>query len=139
MPFTITKLAALPVIVVMPAGAGIMQELPEIDRRLTRLLNAQPEPVFVIADLRRISLNLDDVMRAGNSAARSMPSILYHLNIRETLVVTTEPIVRLAAQGIDGSMFGGLSMRVFTTPEAALEYCRGELKIEASLPRRQTG
>lgn len=139
MPFTITKLASLPVVVVMPAGAGVMQELSEIDRRLTHLLDAQPEPVFVIADLRRISLNLDDVIRASNNAARSMPSILYHLNIRETLVVTNEPIVRLAAQGIDGPIFGGLSMRVFTTPEEALEYCRGEMALETSLPRRQTG
>ncbi|MFN8529038.1 MAG: hypothetical protein U0670_10535 [Anaerolineae bacterium] len=92
-----------------------------------QLIETQREPVFLIIDFLRspIPESLDDVMIASDLSTRQM-SLFVHPNIRRVIFVTVNPMLELAAKGLDTEIYGFVKIKVFHTREEALAYARSE-------------
>jgi hypothetical protein len=90
---------------------------------LIAALSRQPEPVFLIMDLRQMDISLDDLSRFANAAAMRPNSLLRHPMLRESLVISGDTMVMVAVSGMGGPTYGNVRIRSFETPEEALGYC----------------
>ncbi len=97
-------------------GDGLNQAIEHLD--------AADEPLYLVADVSGLKLDLRDVILVANQTARGSKAILHHPNLREFLVVTDLKLFELAARGLDSEIFGNVPVSVFGTLEEALEHAR---------------
>lgn len=123
MDFQITKLRDHPIIVFQPTERFKLKEaLPVMIDHVTTVLDAQSTPVFYIADMRYARINLDDLLLSMTKVVFGDKPFLRHPNIREVLLVTTNPLIRKVAGGLASGMYGSVSLQVMFSYEAALDY-----------------
>src|SRR5262245_54626116 len=65
------------------------------------ILENATEPLFVIADMRDFKITIDEMIFGANYGARSSASTWRHANIRETVVISSNPILQAAIKGLD--------------------------------------
>lgn len=123
MSFTVEKMPGAPIILYVQHTSDIMPELEEALASMIAALDEQPEPAFMIFDVRGISMGLDDLTKSATMVSRGAGALLHHANLREGLMVSTDGMIKLAAKGLKSAAFGGVNLPVFDTPEHALEYC----------------
>ena len=133
MSYTFVRQPDSPIIVFTehPNGGDPMQDVPAAIAEAARLLDQQPSPVFLVFDLREVSIGLHDIMSAASMGARGQNAVLHHPMIRENVYVTTDPKMKMAIQGLATATFGFVRLSRFDTLEEALEYCDHGLR-EAS-------
>lgn len=124
MPFALTRMPGLPVIVFVQSGKQVRSEAPSALPRLISALDTLPEPGYLIMDLRTLNIHMEDMAAMACLAALGPDALLHHPNLRETLIASADAMLRLAAQGMRTATYGNVSLRVFVTPEQALDYCR---------------
>ncbi len=113
-----------PIIVIRhDVGSHVVEYLADLGRDMLRLLDEQTEPVFVIADLSNVAMDLDDHMQASDVSARDEHAMMHHPNVRENIFVGADPLVRMAAKGLESATFGLTRMAHFDTLDEALAYC----------------
>jgi hypothetical protein len=98
------------------------------------VLDSQPEPVFLVLDIRGLALSLDDATIAATAAARRQGALMHHPNVRESLIISRDGFVKLGASGLRTATFGNVKVRVFDTQEQAIEYCRERIAETAGGP-----
>jgi len=134
MPYSIEKLPDVPIILIVHESKQVLAEMAELMAQMKPLLDAQPEPVFLVLDIRRLGIAVEDLAAAASAAARGPGALLHHPNVRENLLVSSAGLVRLGAQGLRTTPFGNTKIRVFDTTEQALAYCAEQLAQAASGP-----
>lgn len=122
--YTIEKLPDEPIIIQTIRSDSSVGEAPDSMNTMRELLEAGDTPLFVIYDVSQASFGMQDIVSGSNEASRSERPLLKHPNIRETLVVSTSELVKLAARGMNSPIFGNIALKVFGTLEEALTYCR---------------
>lgn len=123
--FSTVKLENEPVIVhTLQDGYSVAQEGAAAVDSINSLLNSQPEPVYLILNPGSVRLALDDIVVGANLVARGASAIVSHPNARETLVIASSGLIKLAAKGLDSEIFGNVALKVFGTLDEALAYCR---------------
>ena len=81
------------------------------------------EGFFYVNDTRNLHVRLfQDLLVAVNKATRGLGAVLRHPGLKEYILVTTDTLIRLSAQGLRAEVFGGIPATVFETMEEALEY-----------------
>jgi hypothetical protein len=130
MPFTIDRLADIPVLLFVQNGSPVAAEAGSIVSGLIAALDVQREPVFLIVDARALTLSLDELTGAAGNAAQRPDGLLHHANVRENLVVTGDGILKLAVYGMRSKTFGGVKIRPFSTVDEALDYCRAQIAAD---------
>jgi len=131
MSFTIQKAPDLPVVILSVETRHILEELEGFDAPLTELLDAQTQPVFLVADLTGMAISLDDLTVGASAIGRTPAARLHHPSVRENLIVTRDGMMKLAVAGLRTATFGSAAVRVFDTVEQALDYCRERIAVEA--------
>jgi len=132
MPFTTVKLENEPIIVhTMLEGYSVAQEGAAGTDSINRLLDAQSEPVYLILNPGSLQIGVDDVVSGASLAARGGSAFAHHPNVRETIVVSTSGLIKLAAKGLDSEIFGHVAIRAFGTMDEALAYCRQQAGADA--------
>jgi hypothetical protein len=129
-PVTIEKIPDSPIVMSRATqGEGdVVQQALQTNAEIKAVLDEQTEKVFLIIDLRDISVEFGDLVQVAMVSARGPDSLLHHPKIRENLFVMGNGVLRMGAKGLDNVMFGLLRTRTFDTPEEALNYCREQLK-----------
>ena len=128
MSYTIEVKPDAPIIVIRhDQGSHIVENLPDLARDMIRLLDEQPEPVFVIADLSNVAMDLGDHLKASEMSARAEHAMMHHPNVRENVFVGADPLVRMAARGLESATFGLTRVVHLDTLDEALAYCRLKL------------
>lgn len=129
MPITIEQIPDAPILVVRgdQADRDVLEETLEVNSQISALLDTLSQPVFLVVDLREISMSLEDVLQVAIVSARGQDSLLHHPNIRENIFVMRSGLLRMAAKGLNNLMFGLLTPGIFDTLEEALGYCYGRL------------
>jgi hypothetical protein len=123
MDFQIVKLPDHPVIVFQPTDRFKLKEaLPVMINQVTTVLDALTERVFYIADMRQARINLDDLLLSMTTVIFGDKPFLRHPNIREVLLVTTNPLIRKVAGGLASGMYGDVALQVMFNYEDALAY-----------------
>jgi hypothetical protein len=92
------------------------------------VLDRQTQPVFWIVDFhiapdQEHSLNFEQLLVSSNSVTE----LWSDPRIRQVLVVTSDEIVRLAAQGMGTEAFGNLSIALFGSLNEAFAYARARI------------
>jgi hypothetical protein len=123
--YKIEKLPGEPILVctLFETWSVVSDMLATIDQ-LMEHLDAADEPLYYIARVSGLKLNLQDVILIANQAARGGSAMLHHPSLMEFLVVTDARLIDLAARGLDSEIFGNVPVSVFGTLEEALEYAR---------------
>ena len=125
MPYTIDKLPDEPILLIHSTmGEDKLREMTEAIAEIARILDEQTETVFMVVDMRDVSMGLDDIVQAATLSARGRNPMLHHPNIRETIYVLTDVLIKTAVKGLGSATFGQLKAHIFDTVEEALDYCR---------------
>jgi hypothetical protein len=122
--YTIEKLPDEPIIIQTIRSDSSATEVPDSMSTMRELLESADTALFVIYDVSHASFGVQDILSGSNEASRSERPLLKHPNIRETLVVSTSDLVKMAARGMNSPIFGNIALKVFDTLEEALTYCR---------------
>lgn len=129
MPVSIHKLEDAPIVVshAIQDDTDVIEHTIAVNAAIAAVLDQQTEKVFLIMDLRDISLEFGDLIQVATLSARGPDNLLHHPNIRENLFVLRDGLLRMAVKGLDNVMFGLLQTRTFDTVEEAVSYCREKL------------
>lgn len=131
MPFSIDKVPDAPIVILVHESNHAMSEMGDVIDALAAALDAQPVPIFLVIDIRGLTMGLDDMTSAATTATRGPGALLHHPNVRENLLISKAGLIKLGAQGLRSATFGQVNVRVFDTTEQALEYCYERITIEA--------
>lgn len=126
MAYTFEKLPGAPIIVFTAfMNSDFSQDMTDSYAEGAKLLDAQPEPTFMICDLTRLSISLGDLLQAAELGAAGAQSPLYHANIRENVFVSADPLIKMAIRGLSSATFGQMQhFSRFDTLAQAVDYCR---------------
>lgn len=127
-PYTLEILADMPAVIVRPEpGRSVGDGIGVGMRDLVDLLDTAGQPLFVVLDLREVSIELGALMRAADLSARGRTPIMHHPRVREMIFVSSHVLVRTAVAGMRTEAFGFARARQFDTMEQALDYCCEQL------------
>ena len=127
MSYTIEKLPGEPIIIVTThPDFDAEAEYPLVRKEVAELLSRQPAPVFYIMDYTHLSAGLDEIMIVASGRTRQPDANLRHPNVWQAIVVTNQDILRMAARGVSGEVFGGFDVPTFDTLDEALAYARAQ-------------
>ena len=118
---TITLLDTHPVLMnTLQPGYTFERDYPEGVAEMRRILDAHPAPLFVIDDVRAVTLTMDDLINAANQGSRGENPFWHHPRLLGIYFITTNKSVEMAAQGIKSSAFGKVNVKVCHSVEDAL-------------------
>ena len=125
---TSQKLPDEPIVVMTILGSSAESGDPEQGgRQLYSILDRVSEPVFLILDVSKAEIDLDEILHGASSAYRGSNPIFRHPNIRQILQVSDNPAFEMAARGLNSESFGSVKVELFHTLKEALEYARTAL------------
>lgn len=120
MSFTVEQdAAARTVIVILNQDFNLQTESSQFRSQVREALDSQSQPIPLIFDTRTASISARDLLVATESESQDL---LRHANIRETIVITNDVLVQMAAKGVNSFSFGFINVRTFKTLEEALAY-----------------
>lgn len=93
------------------------------------VLDGLTSPVFYIADLRLITVTFNDIVEGANQASRGVRPMFHHPYVREAILVSHNPAIRLTAKGLSSPIFGSLTITFFETLDQAIAYCDRKMPI----------
>jgi uncharacterized protein (DUF433 family) len=86
-------------------------------------MDASPDPVSVIVDMREANLTFDDLLQlAKSSSSENAPA--RHPKQRKRVIITTNDIIAMVAKGMDHELFGHITLDIVTTAKEALAHAR---------------
>jgi hypothetical protein len=112
------------VVVTLPKEYNLTTELPVQLPKYLSLLDAATEPLYWIVDARNSPLSVEEIVFGASLVARGEHPLYHHRNIRQVIYVTSNKIMRLAAEGMQGDAFGHVNIKLFDDLDEALQYTR---------------
>lgn len=124
----VQKLPGEPILVLtLPQGYVLGAQTPETMNRIKGQLDQFDTPIYFIVDQRAVHLDLQGLIETMNLLSRGDDALLKHPKIREVLLVQTDELGRMAAEGLSDDIFGSFKIDIFNTPEDALTYARSKI------------
>ncbi|MBN1427059.1 MAG: hypothetical protein JXB07_01660 [Anaerolineae bacterium] len=125
--YTIKKLPDAPVVVItVTEDYDPSKDVMEAVEEVNRLLDTLDEQIFFIQDLTNIKVDFEDIMVAADSTGRGSEAPFHHVNIREIITVTANPLLRQVFGGMDSEVYGNVRTIVVDTLEEAMAYARSK-------------
>ncbi|GAB4554793.1 MAG: hypothetical protein OHK0023_25350 [Anaerolineae bacterium] len=130
--YRVEQLADEPIVIDWIGAAYAMAEHSEPNSDAIRaILEAAEQPLFFIFELSEANFSLDDIMAGASRGAHSTQGLLRHPKMRQMVVVTQSRLLKLAAIGMKSVTFGRLNVKVCSSLDEALTYCRAEVAAQA--------
>lgn len=104
-----------------PDSTIMIDLMSSLDKAIS-LLDDTSEQVFLVIDLRRVTLNMDDHIRLSSTLALGPNPVVHHPRVIETLFVTADPATRMATAGLASPAFGEVRLSQFDSLAEALAY-----------------
>ena len=118
----ITVLDTHPVLLnTLEAGYEFNRDFPEGVAEMRRIMDAHSTPLFIIDDIRAITLDLNDLINAANQGSRGDHPLWRHPKALGVYFISADTKIRMAARGMNSPAFGNLAVKVFPTLEEALK------------------
>lgn len=122
MPFNFELHTDRPILVNTSDLQGNSDEIAAMADEAKTWLDRLDHRVYYIINLGNTRLDLGNLMNSAEFAARGSAAPLHHPNIIEAMVVTTDPLIVMAAKSVNSYLFGNLHLRIFSTLDQALSY-----------------
>jgi hypothetical protein len=87
------------------------------------LLDGLADPVYLVIDMHRVHMEVDDFIRVASSLALGTNPLSSHPNVIETVFVSAHPGIRVAVAGLTSAVFNRVRLAQVSTLEEALAYC----------------
>jgi len=126
MSFNVRKLPCEP-ITVYTAQSSDLDHMEQNNQIMLDMLDQLSAPVFHIADMRPIKLNVDSLMQLAASVAYGEHSVLRHPMIKELILVTDSRLIAMAGDGLSSDIYGNLPVKIFGSLDEALQYARAQI------------
>jgi hypothetical protein len=107
-------------------------DLAAFTQHLLILLREAEAPVYWIADMTAWKPNINELIVTAHEIARTTNAIARHPKLRQVIVISQNRAVEMSAKGLNSPAFGFVSMAVFPTVDAALEYAREHVRDTAA-------
>jgi hypothetical protein len=114
------------VIVHLAKDFSLQEEALAFRHEVREALEAQPNPVALVFDLRYATISSKDLLTSTDAESQA---ILRHEHVREAIVITDDILVQMAAKGVNSLSFGFIKVRTFPTLEEALDYAKKSAAI----------
>lgn len=101
-------------------GFQVAKDWTEEGDPVEAVVNAHPEPLCLIVDLRQAKLTLEDLFAGASRGARGNDPIWHSPKILGVYFITENRAVELAVAGLKHAVFGGVKAKVLLTVEEAL-------------------
>lgn len=101
-------------------GYNVATDWPEGVAELRRILDASPKPLFIVHDLRAITLSINGLILASNQGTRGERPVWRHPNSQGVYFISEDKTIALAVAGMNTQAFGNMIAKVFPTIEQAL-------------------
>ena len=125
MSYTTEKLHDEPIIVAtLYADYNHAQEGEAAINEAVAMLGAQSEPVYYVLDVTKYAPTFEELVSSVNWGGKGNLPTFRHPNVRESIVVSSNGMVKLAAQGLKTATWGNTTIPVFDTLNEALTYVR---------------
>jgi hypothetical protein len=125
MNYSVEVLPGEPIILMcLYAEARVSEDMSRSSVEVKALLDQAAEPVFLIMDMSKMTISLNDIILGSNMGTRSEQPLNRHPQLREMLFVSPSALVKLAVKGLNTVTFGNLEFKVFDTVDDALTYVR---------------
>jgi len=111
------------VIVVFASNFNLQREAEALREALWDALDAQAKSVALIFDTSDAKISAKDLIISTDDVSRSL---LQHENVRETIVITDDALVKMAARGMNSVSFGFIKVSTYPTLRDALSYLRNQ-------------
>jgi hypothetical protein len=124
--YSIERLPGEPIIVgIFYDTFSLKEDVDPYISEVQALFNELGTGFFYVNDTRDLQVRLfQDLLVAVNKATRSLGAVLRHPGLEEYILVTTDALIRLSAQGLRAEVFGGIPATVFETMEEAMAHAR---------------
>lgn len=122
MPFRFELHTERPILEFQITAPVSADEIPRMADQATAELGRLARPVYYVVKMGDMRLSLGDIILAARHAAQGISPPLHHMNIIENIMVTTDPMIAMAARSADSYLFGNLHFRIFDALDEALRY-----------------
>ena len=124
MSYTIEKMADQPAVLVhLNADFDSQADLWPAVEQSTELIIEQNAPTFSVWDTRQIITTVDGIVQGANvGRSFDIPA-----NQRGIIVISTEPAIKMAMEGMNTRAFGHMEISVFEDLDEALAYIHQQL------------
>ena len=125
MSFSVEKMADEPAILIqLNPDFDASKESQAATEKAFRLVSEQTAPTFMIWDTRESPPSVEAFIMGGSVTRAVEPPAPYHGSI----VISAEPIVKTAMQGMNSRAFGNLVIPVFENLDEARDYMHQQLE-----------
>jgi hypothetical protein len=94
--------------------------------------------VYYLINTGQIALGLSDVMQGAYAAARGPNPPLHHPKVIETILITNDPMLKMAMKSLDSVVFGFLNVRPSSSLDEALAYVDAQMASRIDEPTRRS-
>lgn len=122
----IKKVPGKPLAILNPAQIASESPLADFVRGINEFLSQQREPLYFILDMGSRAITFDTLIQQTNVVNREN-HLFAHPMLRETIVVTGDPMLSLSVKGLNSSIFGNLRIKAVSTMEEATKYVDSQL------------
>ncbi|MEL6408656.1 MAG: hypothetical protein AAFR81_30085 [Chloroflexota bacterium] len=85
------------------------------------------EDLYHIINIIDLNISLDDIVQAANAGTRKEEALWKHPKHAMLILITQNPLAKVAAKGLGSSVFGSVKVRTFNTTEEALAWIREDI------------
>ncbi|MEL6310165.1 MAG: hypothetical protein AAFQ52_18650 [Chloroflexota bacterium] len=85
------------------------------------------EDLYHIINIIDLNISLDDIVQAANAGTRKEEALWKHHKHAMLILITQNPLAKVAAKGLGSSVFGSVKVRTFNTTEEALAWIREDI------------
>jgi hypothetical protein len=125
MSFTVVKYPNEPIIIqTFNEDYDMQAEIALSNRTTSEALDNSPEDGVYLIDVFNFQITFEEIVKGANIVARGERPLWHHPKLKQVVLVTADGLLRMAAEGMAASVFGGLKIPVFETLEEALAYAR---------------
>jgi hypothetical protein len=127
-PYSLTKLPDESIVVCTFAPASqVANHLQPLVAELNDMLHRIKHPVYLVLDLSATHFEMHDIVVLANEAARGDGAFAHHTNLRGFMLVSDDPVIGLAAQGMRTQTFGFAPVSAYDCMDEALDAARALL------------
>lgn len=125
---SVDRLSGEPIVILTVSGSATdLRDAQQAMMELQTVFDEASEGLFFILDVSDVQISLDELLRGASNAYRGDNPIFKHPNIRETLQVSNDPALALAAEGFDTEIFGNVKIQLFATLDEAVAHARAAM------------
>lgn len=111
--FTFEKLPDEPIVLMTALETWkTLEDVPKVEDEFRKVFNALDHQVFYITDFTRAQINFEELLVGSSQVARGEDPILHHPRIKAYLLVTHDPMIASAGEGLSTEAFGNVCFSV---------------------------